>query len=285
MTQNLTDPTGAESWYRQETSDGLEQGDQLFGFPLLVATTDQGGTANTYRRVAHLIVITQSCDLQHAKVATVLTAQTTSLSDWLLQNPQDFERLENIRQGFDTSLYLLPVWRDGPHANYTQHERIVDFGNLQTVDIAAITSFLPGGARVSLASPAREHFSQAVARSFMRVGLPIDIPSFRLDKAGTSRESLSLENLPFEDNDDLIRERPCTLFKPLPVTSQKRIRTATKEEFYRLTTAVPDKAEVIGVGYTLDGAKKSLARQLLRHHPAVEHDERRTWIGEYLSID
>ena len=32
-------------------------------------------------------------------------------------------------------------------------------------------------------SPYREHLAQAFARYFMRVGLPVDIPAFKSDKA------------------------------------------------------------------------------------------------------
>jgi len=35
------------------------------------------------------------------------------------------------------------------------------------------------GRRLRLLPPYREHLSQAFARFFMRVGLPVDIPAFR----------------------------------------------------------------------------------------------------------
>jgi hypothetical protein len=39
------------------------------------------------------------------------------------------------------------------------------------------------GQRPRLRSPYREHLAQAFARYFMRVGLPVDIPAYRSDRA------------------------------------------------------------------------------------------------------
>ena len=58
--------------------------------------------------------------------------------------------------------------------------RIVDFHEVFSLPRNFLENWLSyQGARPSLLPPYREHLSQAFARFFMRVGLPIDIPRFR----------------------------------------------------------------------------------------------------------
>jgi hypothetical protein len=57
---------------------------------------------------------------------------------------------------------------------------VVDFHNVYGVPYAFLDSLLKGqGKRLRLLPPYREHLSQAFARFFMRVGLPVDIPPFK----------------------------------------------------------------------------------------------------------
>ena len=268
------------SWYRLLDSPAVEQRELLFDVPLLTATYDEQKKPMIEVEPIDLIVLTQSCDLQHGKVARILMAPTTALTDWLKENPFDLNHLEDIRQGFDNSLYLLPAWSALP--GFLDQDRIVDFGSLQTVGTAEVEAFLEkADTRVSLASPAREHFSQAVARSFMRVGLPIDVPSFKLERV--SKKTQELTSLPFENNEDLIGPSSYILARHYAASIQQQRRVATDEIFYRLSIVQNDR-EVIGVGYTEEDARQSLARQLLRRClQAREGDERWTWTKDALS--
>ena len=280
MTQSPIEP--APSWYRVPDADSdLEQGEQLFDFSLLSVSRDEYGAVIAIEQRADLIVLTQRCDLAHGKVGTVLMAPVTTLPDWIVENPSDLDRLEEIRQGFDTSLYLLPAWPDDPHIRL-QDDRVVDFGTLHSVAVADIAAAFSMGGRVSLASPAREHFGQAVARSFMRVGLPIDVPSFRLDKVGTDKRAL--DSLRFEGNEDLVGPRALALARPLSITLQRRVRAATGEEFLRLVTT--EQPSVVGAGRTMSQAERSLARQLARRLAQWRGgDVRWAWVGGAVVVD
>jgi len=57
---------------------------------------------------------------------------------------------------------------------------IVDFRSIFSVHFDFLVEFVKEkGDRIRLLSPYREHLSQAFARFFMRVGLPVDIPPFK----------------------------------------------------------------------------------------------------------
>jgi hypothetical protein len=58
--------------------------------------------------------------------------------------------------------------------------RIVDFRRVYSLPLAFVRQRVAmAGDRLRLLPPYREHLSQAFARFFMRVGLPVDIPPFR----------------------------------------------------------------------------------------------------------
>jgi hypothetical protein len=60
------------------------------------------------------------------------------------------------------------------------HYLVVDFRNVYSVSFDFLTEWVQRkGRRLRLLSPYREHLSQAFARFFMRVGLPVDIPPFK----------------------------------------------------------------------------------------------------------
>ncbi|OHB66262.1 MAG: hypothetical protein A2V70_04925 [Planctomycetes bacterium RBG_13_63_9] len=62
-----------------------------------------------------------------------------------------------------------------------EHEiRLVEFRRVYSLPIGFLRKkALDDGRRLRLLPPYREHLSQAFARFFMRVGLPVDIPPFR----------------------------------------------------------------------------------------------------------
>jgi len=58
--------------------------------------------------------------------------------------------------------------------------RVVDFRAVYSLPHTYLRLIATeGGDRVRLMPPYREHLSQAFARFFMRVGLPVNIPHFR----------------------------------------------------------------------------------------------------------
>ena len=81
---------------------------------------------------------------------------------------------ENLRQGKEPAYHLLNFYKsdkiDFPLT-------VVDFHRIYTIPKEFIQEIaLSQNERLRLLPPYREHLSQAFARYFMRVGLPIDIP-------------------------------------------------------------------------------------------------------------
>jgi hypothetical protein len=84
---------------------------------------------------------------------------------------------ESLRRGYLPGYHLLNKCEiDGFQTDYL----IVDFRNVYSVPFDFIVELAKKrGKRLRLLPPYREHLSQAFARFFMRVGLPVDIPPFR----------------------------------------------------------------------------------------------------------
>jgi hypothetical protein len=85
--------------------------------------------------------------------------------------------LEDARRGNLPGYHLLAAC-DLP--GFVRELRIVDFRRVYSLPLTFVRQRAArGGDRLRLLPPYREHLSQAFARSFMRVGLPQDIPPFR----------------------------------------------------------------------------------------------------------
>lgn len=83
---------------------------------------------------------------------------------------------EPVRQGRREGLHLLGSSQD-PGDNSSCY--VVDFHEIYSVPTEYLNSLAASAKdRLRLRSPYLEHFSQAFARFFMRVGLPSDIPRF-----------------------------------------------------------------------------------------------------------
>jgi hypothetical protein len=124
----------------------------------------------------NLIVASQSCDLR------TRPGGKTTLKNVLLcafhrydQFPQDGDRkldVKNIIQGRQPAYHLLaPTGIPG----FQRGLRIIDFRNVYVLPIEYVRAHLSAAPHLRLLPPYREHFSQAFARFFMRVGLPSDI--------------------------------------------------------------------------------------------------------------
>lgn len=84
---------------------------------------------------------------------------------------------EQVRKGRVDGLHLLGNPTD-PESN--RGSLVVDFGQIFSLPPAYLEKKAEAvGERLRLDSPYLEHFSQAFARYFMRVGLPSQIPPFK----------------------------------------------------------------------------------------------------------
>lgn len=173
----------AASWYR-DVSPGEEllQGDQLFGVTmrLVVPHPTRPGRLAIGEVGSDVIVATQSCDLAARKVSQVEVVPVHPLAHWLSRQPHLFGDIESIRRGHAPSLYLLPGWPESsvPEARVA---RVVAFDEKLSLPWDQVRVALRGP-RVGLRSPYIEHFAQALARFYMRIGLPEDLPEIKWEQ-------------------------------------------------------------------------------------------------------
>ncbi len=137
------------------------------------------GTRNVPVVTGNLIVVTQSCDLEQGKAPYPLLALVHSVDVLAASDPRFAKPnvLEEIRKGRREGLYMIASPEE-PSNN--QKAVIVDFRHL----VSLPADFLQEHAKTfhyrwRMQSPFLEHFSQAFARFFMRVGLPSAVPEFK----------------------------------------------------------------------------------------------------------
>lgn len=171
-------------WWTKTDGPLLAQGDLLpdcllpvfLGIP---ADSTNGASAEQSLKRARLIVVTQSCDLENEKVQFVALCPIHTLDEFEEEN-SDFKKKgkwESVRKGRVEGLHML-AGPDAPDDN--QKSLVIDFGHIVSLPLAYLTQHASTlGNRWRLESPFLEHFSQAFARFFMRVGLPSAIPAFK----------------------------------------------------------------------------------------------------------
>jgi hypothetical protein len=178
-------------WYESVTDPTLRQGDIFFDFPVFVAKADAsvmkqylsgkskvnfGGTVLKM----DVVVASQSCDLDHDKVKTVILCPIWDLNHVREKFNWDDEKLENVRTGRENNWHMVHA-SDDPAAEMS----VIEFRRVYTTTKKMLMVFAEkNGSHVRLMPPYREHFSQSFGRYFMRVALPIDIPTFAQPEAG-----------------------------------------------------------------------------------------------------
>ncbi len=169
-------------FWRAADGSELAQGDLLprCVMPLfLPPDSDIDDPLNLPLVQADLIVVTQSCDLQNHKVQFVALCPIHSLQDFEEINPEFRRRgqWESVRKGRVEGLHLLASPTD-PDNN--RAALVVDFGHIVSLPFDYLVHHADAlGDRWRLEPPYLEHFSQAFARFFMRVGLPTAIAAYK----------------------------------------------------------------------------------------------------------
>lgn len=171
-----------KSFWTQVNESTLSQGDLLRNclIPIFEPDFDRGEQPADVPVVeADLVIVTQSCDLVNAKVSLVALCPIHTLVSFEERN-SEFKskgKWEQVRKGRIEGLHLLASPTD-PEIN--REALVVDFGQIISLPFDYLTERARGlGDRWRLDSPFLEHFSQAFARFFMRVGLPSSIPQFK----------------------------------------------------------------------------------------------------------
>jgi hypothetical protein len=167
-------------WYEIVEGDRLLQGDFIKQCQIILPpNTIELGKVHAEVIEYDVVIMSQSCDLEQKKLELVLVCPIWSLSEFEIKNPnfKSGKMKESLRRGYLPGYHLLNKCEiDGFQTDYL----IVDFRNVYSVPFDFIVELAKKkGKRLRLLPPYREHLSQAFARFFMRVGLPVDIPPFR----------------------------------------------------------------------------------------------------------
>lgn len=169
-------------WWSAVEGRELAQGDYLPRCLVPVFMPDYGAVSQATQDVPvreyDCVILTQSCDLGEGKASLVALCPLYPISKFEQFNVRFKKRgvWNEVRKGRFEGLHLVASI-DDPGNNRACF--VADFREIYSLPIAYLQDHaekLDG--RWRLQSPYLEHFSQALARFFMRVGLPSDIPSF-----------------------------------------------------------------------------------------------------------
>ncbi len=179
--------TSQFEWYSKVPKESpLEQGDFINDFPIplppieaidVVTNNINESIATTEVRTYDVVVLTQSCDLL-----------TISDPDEVILCPRHdyIEMAEKFKQfkNKDGWNKLLAGRFIGAHLinkcaieDYEFDYQIINLKAIFPLPFSYVKKFvLKQGDRIRMLPPYREYLSQAFARQFMRIGLPIDLP-------------------------------------------------------------------------------------------------------------
>lgn len=178
-------------WYEVVQDGELLQGDLLEACPVAKVRGLErwpfppGQTVDVEIYLENLIILSQSCDLANDKIEDVTLAQVL---DWrtacaeLVKQGNSFAQSKQFRRaliaGNIPSLSLLHRRRDAPALDWS----VVDFHRVFVLPKSLVLAVAASAeSRLRLRSTYREYLAQALARYFMRVGLPLDARAFEVE--------------------------------------------------------------------------------------------------------
>ncbi len=165
-------------WYEVADDDKIMQGDFIPECPIIIPPSEisEEDEFDVTIKNYDVIIMSQSCDIEYNKIDLVLLCPVWPLEE---MEKNDFMKSskgkEELRRGNVTGYHLL---NNCELEDFIIGYRVVDFRNVYSVPLDFIKEFNKSK-RLRLLPPYREHLSQAFARFFMRVGLPVDIPPFK----------------------------------------------------------------------------------------------------------
>lgn len=126
------------------------------------------------------IVLTQACDITNKKVDNIILCAITSKTDYenrlkeVGKSEKDIKKsIEGIIKGQQHAYHIINEYKT---EDFSQDYYIISFKDVYSVPVDVARCLAKrNGKRLRLCPPYREHLSQAFARYFMRVGLPINI--------------------------------------------------------------------------------------------------------------
>lgn len=172
----------AYPWYVQvDNTDPLQQGDFVLKCQIIQPSVEAEKTGQNIKAIVKeydVIVMSQSCDLISDKINLALVCPYYSLTDlgYIYPDFKTADKKEKLRQGHVFGMHLLNECNINGNTDFL----VVDFKSVYAVPLPFLKQIISNRPnRNRLLPPYREHLSQAFARFFMRVGLPVDIPAFK----------------------------------------------------------------------------------------------------------
>lgn len=171
-------------WYDVIDGEEITQGDILKNCPVPILSKSENieelSTVDAKVEYIDGIILTQACDIANNKVDNIILCSITSKSDFELEQKKKMvseknikKNLEGIIKGQQNAYHIINNYKS---EEFTQDYYIINFKDIFSVPVELAKSVaLNNGKRLRLCPPYREHLSQAFARYFMRVGLPINI--------------------------------------------------------------------------------------------------------------
>jgi len=180
----------AGEWFELVAERTLTQGDVLFSCPVPRVESyayPLDDVLDVFVETHDLAVVSQSCDLENAKIDEVLLAVVRDYRQLVDTEGRvnTFIRSKSWRKaavnGDFPPYSVLPERKEAPELPWS----LVDFHHLYTLPRGYVEDFAEAsGARLRLVTPYREHLAQAFARFFMRVGLPAPLRGFEQIELG-----------------------------------------------------------------------------------------------------
>ena len=172
-------------WYRElHCNSEITQGDLIPQCPVLLQTPDlyaairdggQESDTTLETETYDIVVLSQACDIVNDKIDSIVVCAVWPLRELMSSNDyyNSSDGRESLRQGKEPAYHLLDRYQSD---EVTMEYSVVDFHRIYALPKDYIRDAAADAkARLRILPPYREHLSQAFARYFMRVGLPIDI--------------------------------------------------------------------------------------------------------------
>lgn len=172
-------------WYELlESSSEITQGDIVKSCPVpILEEFDDDMTGQVMKAEIEYIdgiILTQACDITNNKVDNIILCSITSREEFERQllgegrSKKDIRKnIDGIIKGQQNAYHLINHFQSDV---FSEDYYIINFKDIFSVPIHLARSIAKrNGKRLRLCPPYREHLSQAFARYFMRVGLPINI--------------------------------------------------------------------------------------------------------------
>jgi len=172
------------TWYETVVGKALAQGDLLLDCPV-PRVEDYAYPPPLELEVFldhhHLVILSQSCDLENAKIDEILLAAVVDYRALLSREGASNPLVRGTKwrkaaiSGYFPPYSVLPETLGPPRLEWS----LVDFHHLFTLPKLYVEQFSEAcGDRLRLVPPYREHLAQAFARYVMRVGLPAPLSGF-----------------------------------------------------------------------------------------------------------